>query len=240
VLVSMSGFGRWSHAPPNPKETFGFATRPAQQVCASPPPPPCRAAYPDTAFIDFSIPTLTTFEVSSDARVLTEVAETAPLGDFQYRKVMLTDGSGATSTYRVAVSVPSSSRTWCPPTVFPLDIFDISTNPQGPTRSAPLPLRLIWGRCPTQEPPTFWWSEDSGSTGTSAGSNGPSASTPPTPTPDCPDGGFSREFNVCERCGGGSGRGIEKTFWGCDFNEATQKMGQPGCFYTLRSGINCP
>jgi hypothetical protein len=57
---------------------------------------------------------------------------------------------------------------------------------------------------------------------------------------DCPGGAFATSFNVCERCGT-SGIAWNKTFWGCSLADAEQKMGSPGCSYTLRPAnqVNC-
>ena len=183
---------------------------------------------PDTAFIDFSIPTLTSFEVSSGTTVLTEVAQTATVGDYQYRKAALTDGSTATTTWRIAVSVPNPGRAWCPPTWFPLAIIDVSGGQ--PSRSAPLPVTLVFGKC-VSDTGVFWYS--TGTTGT------PAAASPPTPAGDCPGGAFAKKFEVCQSCGG-SGLSSPRTFWGCSLTDARQKMETPGCTSTLRSGINCP
>ncbi len=233
TLVNIGGYGKWFKAPATVPDTFGFSTRPAEDVCPdvqNVSPSTCPARYPDTAFIDFSIPTLTSFEVSAGTRVLAEVAQTATMGDYQYRKAALTDGSGATTTWRIAVSVPNAGRTWCPPTRFALDIVDVSGGQ--PSRSAPLPVSLIVGKCASD---TFIPLFSTGTSGT------PSSASPPAPVGDCPGGAFAQKFEVCERCGGpGAGGSIPKTFWGCSLSDAQQRMGVPGCSYTLRSGINCP
>jgi hypothetical protein len=230
TLVNINGYGRWTKATATTPDTFGFSTRPAEDVCpgVSPiSPTTCPARYPDTAFIDFSIPTLTTFEVRSGTRVLTEVSQTATVGDYQYRKAALTDGSTPTTTWRIAASVPNAGRTWCPPTSFPLSIVDVS----GGSKSAALPVSLVIGKCSTDTSPIFF------ATGTSGT---PAAGTPPAVTTgECPGGAFATAFNVCERCGT-TGLPVEKTFWGCSLADAQSKMGLPGCASTIRSGINCP
>jgi hypothetical protein len=230
VLVNINGYGKWSKATATTPDTFGFSTRAAEDVCpgVSPiSPTTCPARYPDTAFIDFSIPTLTTFEVSSGTRVLTEVSQTATVGDYQYRKAALTDGSSGTTTWRVAASIPNAGRTWCPPTNFPLSIVGVS----GSSKSAALPVSLVIGKCFSDTSPMFF---STGTTGTPA-----AGSPPPMTTGECPGGAFATAFNVCERCGT-TGLPVEKTFWGCSLTDAQNKMGTPGCASTLRSGINCP
>ncbi len=145
TLTNIGGYGKWGRATATMPDTFGFSTRPAEDVCPDVDHvslTTCPARYPDTAFIDFSIPTLTSFEVSSGTTVLTEVAQTATVGDYQYRKAALTDGSTATTTWRIAVSVPNPGRAWCPPTWFPLAIIDVSGGQ--PSRSAPLPVTLVF------------------------------------------------------------------------------------------------
>jgi len=230
VLVNINGYGRWTKATATTPDTFGFSTRPAENVCpgvSAVSPTTCPARYPDTAFIEFSIPTVTTFEVSSGTRVLTEVSQTATVGDFEYRKAALTDGSTGTITWRVAVSIPNAGRTWCPPTSFPVSIVDVS----GGSKSAALPMRLLMGWCGSVATPIAF---SSGASGT------PSASSPPPVTMgECLGGAFATEFNVCEHCGT-SGLPVEKTFWGCSLADAQAKMGGPGCTSTLRAGINCP
>jgi len=231
TLANIGGYGKWARATATTPDTFGFSTRPAEDVCpdvANVSPTTCPARYPDTAFIDFSIPTLTSFEVSSGTTVLTEVAQTATMGDYQYRKVALTDGSTATTTWRIAVSVPNAGRTWCPPTWFPLAIIDVSGGQ--PSRSAPLPVTLVVGKC-SSDTGIYWYS--TGTTGT------PPAASPPAPAGDCPGGAFAQKFEVCQSCGG-SGLSFPRTFWGCSLADAIQKMGTPGCVSTLRAGINCP
>jgi hypothetical protein len=228
TLVGISGFGKWTKATGTTPDTFGFSVR-AEEVCTGPPTGQvCQRRYPDTAFIDFSIAPNTAFEVSSNGRVLAEVSQTAMLGDFQYRKTAITDATG-TTTWRIAVSVPTAGRTWCPATIFPLGIVNVSAGQ--PSRSAALSVRLWWGRCQSEPLPIYGYS--TGSTGT------PPAASPPAPTGDCPGGGFARSFEVCERCGTG-GLSFPKTFWGCTLADAEQKMGTPGCVSTLRTGINCP
>jgi hypothetical protein len=225
-LVDISGFGRWTKATASTPDTFGFATRPAETCPGGP--PSCPRGYPDTAFIDFSIPSQTEFEVSSSGTALTEVSQTTPLGDYQYRKAAMTDGSGTMTTWRIAVSVPAANRTWCPPTWFKLDIVNIGSG--NPSRSSALPVQLVWGSCPSVAT-GYWYS--TGRSGT------PAANSPPPPAGDCPGGGFARSFEVCERCGT-SGLSFPKTLWGCTLSEAQQNMGGPGCTSTLRSGVNCP
>lgn len=233
TLVNIGGYGKWYKATATTPDTFGFSTRPAADVCPDVQhvsPTTCPARYPDTAFVDFSVPTLTSFEVSSGTRVLAEVAQTATMGDYQYRKVALTDGSGPTTTWRIAVSVPNAGRTWCPPTRFALDIVDVSGGQ--PSRSAALPVSLIVGKCSSDTSILLF------ATGTSGT---PPAASPPAPVGDCTGGAFAQKFEVCETCGGpGAGVAIPKTFWGCSLSDAEQSMGVPGCVYALRSGINCP
>jgi hypothetical protein len=233
TLVQITGFGKWNKATSTQTDSFGFSVH-AEEVC-----PPgtgaCDRRYPDTAFIDFSIPSLTTFEVSSGTQALTEVGQAVPLGDYQFRKAQLDDGSGASTTWRIAVSVPAmlagaaGPRKWCGPTMFDIAIVNVSAN-ANPSKSAALPVRLIWGRCASN---TFtgWYATMTPGT--------PSTTSPPTPTGDCPGGAFAKSFDVCESCGS-SGLATAKTFWGCDFNDAKAKMGVPGCVYQLRSGPNCP
>jgi hypothetical protein len=230
TLVNVGGFGRWIKATATTPDTFGFAVRAAEDVCPDVQHvgfQTCPARYPDTAFIDFSIPTRTSFEVSANGQVLTEVAQAATMGDLQYRKAQLSDGSGADTTWRIAVAVPSAGRTWCPPARFPVDIVDVSTGQ--PSRSAPLRVVLDWGRCQS-EGTVFWYS--TGTAGT------PSAGSPPAPSPDCPGGTFSRAFEVCETCGT-SGIAFPKTFWGCSLADAQARMGGLACTSVLRSGVNC-
>jgi hypothetical protein len=228
-LVEISGFGKWTKATATAPDTFGFAVR-TEEVCTGPSSSQsCQHRYPDTAFVDFSIRSLTGFEVSSNGQVLTEVSQTATLGDFQFRKTAITDGSGAFTTWRIAVSVPSAGRKWCPPARFPLDIVNVTAGQ--PARSAALPVLLLWGKCQSNTFPGVWYS--TGTTGT------PPAASAPTPVGDCPGGAFARSFDVCERCGT-SGLSAPKTFWGCTLAEAQQSMGSFGCVSVLRSGINCP
>ena len=231
TLTQITGFGRWAKATATTQDQFFFAIRPEEKC------PPggglCSQRYPDTAFVDFSIPSLTGFEVLSGTETLAEVGETAPVGDYQYRRAQLTDGSGATTTWRIAVSVPAmlrnpaAARTWCNPTTFPIAIVNVS----GGKRSGSLPLSLVWGRC--QSDTTFVGRYSTGKTGT------PPQSSAPTPTGDCPGGAFAKSFDVCERCGT-SGLSSNKTLWGCDLADAKNDMGLPGCVYTLRTSVNCP
>jgi hypothetical protein len=110
TLVNVGGFGRWIKATATRPDTFGFAVRAAEDVCPDVQHvsfQTCPARYPDTAFIDFSIPTRTSFEVSGNGQVLTEVAQAATMGDLQYRKAQLSDGSGA---YPLADSRRGSER----------------------------------------------------------------------------------------------------------------------------------
>jgi hypothetical protein len=233
-LVNIAGYGKWWKATATTPDTFGFSVRPAIMCPAGT--TYCPARYADTALIDFSIPARTSFEVSADGTMLAEVSQTAPLGDYQYRKAALDDGSGATVKWRIAVSVPSmvgnppAPRQWCGPTRFTVNIVNVSANAT-PPKSGALPVLLNWGQCPTTVPgPTGWAS--SGKAGT------PKTTTPPTPVGDCPGGTFDRGFDVCERCGT-SGLSTEKTFWGCDLNDAISKMGQPGCVSVARNGPSC-
>jgi hypothetical protein len=233
ALVDITGNGRWTRAAGNSPDTFGFAVGPAEEC------PPggasmtnCPQRYPDTAFIDFDIPSLTNFTVDSNGAPFTLVGPAAPLGDFQYRRSQLNDGSGATTRWRIAVSVPSNvvqsppkARTWCPVTVFPINIVDEA----GSARSAPLPVSLVWGRCPPPPGSTIWYARSS------SGTSGPPVSSPPSPPQgDCPGGSAAKEFFVCERCGT-SGLGTPKVFWGCSLPDAQSKFGNPGCVSVLRS-----
>jgi len=230
TLVNIGGFGRWIKATATKPDAFGFSVRPAEDVCPAVTTvsfQTCPARYPDTAFIDFSIPTNTWFEVSSNGTMLTEVSQTATMGDYQYRKVAIDGGSGAPNTWRIAVSVPSAGRTWCPPARFPVDIVNVSSGQ--PQRSAPLRVMLDWGFCQS-ETTIMWYS--TGTTGT------PSTASPPTPTPDCPGGGFARAFNVCQTCAAG-GIPFPATFWGCSLADAQAKMQGYGCTSVLRTGVNC-
>jgi len=233
TLVDITGNGHWTHASTTAPDSFGFAIGPAEEC------PPggtsmtnCPQRYPDTAFIDFDIPSLTNFTVDSGGTPFTLVGPAAPMGDFQYRRSQLNDGSGATTRWRIAVAVPANvtqspvkARTWCPVTVFPINIVDEA----GGTRSAPLPVSLVWGRC-VQVPPGGWYSSSGGTS-----SSGPPASNPPSPPKgDCPGGAAAKEFLVCERCGGVGALGAPKTLWGCSLPDAETKMGNPGCVYVLR------
>ena len=234
TLVDITGNGRWTRAAGNNPDTFGFAIGPAEEC------PPggvsmanCPQRYPDTAFIDFDIPSLTNFTVDSGGVPFTLVGPAAPMGDFQYRRSQLNDGSGATTRWRIAVSVPANvvqspvkARTWCPVTVFPISIVDEA----GGTRSAPLPISLVWGKC--APPPSHGiWSA-------SAGTSGPPASNPPSPPQgDCAGGAAAKEFFVCERCGS-SGLGVPKVFWGCSLPDAQSKFSNPGCVSVLRSATS--
>lgn len=236
TLVDITGNGRWTKAVGANPDRFGFAVGPAEEC------PPggtsmanCPQRYPDTAFIDFDIPSLTNFTVDSNGVPFTLVGPAAPLGDFQYRRAQLNDGSGATTRWRIAVSVPANvvqspatPRTWCPVTVFPINIVDEA----GGTRSAPLPVSLVWGRCPPPPGgPTTWYASSG-----SSGSSGSSTSNPPNPPQgDCPGGAAAKEFHVCERCGGTSGLGVPKVFWGCSLSDAQSKFSSPGCVSVLRS-----
>jgi hypothetical protein len=234
TLVNIDGYGRWTKATATAPDTFGFSLRPAEDVCPGVAPvnfTTCPPRFPDTAFIDFYIPTGTSFTVSSGGTTLTEVGPTATMSDYQYRRAAMDDGSGKTSKWRIAVAVPSAGRTWCPATLLPLNIVDVSATQPSP--SAPLPVTLWWGQCAPPPGPYLWYS-----TGGTATPGTPTANSPPAPVPDCPNGGFSKAFNVCERCGT-SGIPIEKTFWGCSLADAQAKMGGPGCTSTLRPGINC-
>ena len=142
----MTGNGRWIHASGTNPDWFGFALGAAEEC------PPggtsmanCPQRYPDTAFIDFDIPSLTNFTVDSGGVPFTLVGPAAPMGDFQYRRSQLNDGSGATTRWRIAVAVPANvvqspvkARSWCPITIFPINIVDEA----GGARSAPLTTRL--------------------------------------------------------------------------------------------------
>lgn len=230
ILVDITGNGRLTRAVGSNPDTFGFALGAAEEC------PPggasmanCPQRYPDTAFIDFDIPSLTNFTVDSNGVPFTLVGPAAPLGDFQYRRAQLNDGSGATTRWRIAVSVPANvvqapakARTWCPVTVFPINIVDEA----GGTRSAPLPISLVWGRCSPPPGPNVWYAR--------AGTSGPPAASPPSPPQgDCPGGAAAREFPVCERCGT-SGLGTPKVFWGCSLSDAQSKFGNTGCVSALR------
>lgn len=235
TLVNINGYGRWTKATATAPDTFGFSLRAAEDVCPGVQPvnfQTCPVRYPDTAFIDFSIPTGTSFAVSAGGTTLTEVGQTATMGDYQYRKAAMDDGSGASSKWRIAVAVPSAGRTWCPATLFRLNIVDVSATQPSP--SPPLPVTLWWGYC--QSPPTGVWYATVGTSTPTAGT--PPRNSPPAPSSDCPGGTFSRSFEVCERCGT-TGIAFPKTFWGCSLADAQAKMGGPGCTSTLRPGINC-
>jgi hypothetical protein len=231
TLVDITGNGRWTRASGNNPDRFGFAVAAAEECTPGTPMANCPRRYPDTAFIDFDIPSLTNFTVDSNGVPFTLVGPAAPLGDFQYRRSQLNDGSGATTRWRIAVSVPANvvqspatARTWCPVTVFPINIID----EVGGTRSAPLPISLVWGRCPPPPGPTVWYASGS------AGTSGPPASSPPSPPQgDCPGGAAAKEFFVCERCGS-SGLGTPKVFWGCSLSDAQSKFGNTGCVSALR------
>lgn len=237
-LTDISGFGKYMKAGSNTTQswpdTFRFSVRPGE-YCG--PPTQCDYKFPDTAFVDFTIPARTTFEVKSGNETLTEVGEAAPLGDYQYRRAALDDGSGPNPAWRIAVSVPKQlrnpqrDRTWCDPTTFDFEIVDVSQH-QTSGRSAPLPVRFVWGRCQSTASPGVWYAM--GSQGT------PKQQNPPTPQGDCPGGAFAKSFDVCERCGGTSSLPTEKTIWGCTLAEAQANMGLPGCLYQLRSGLSCP
>ena len=233
-LQQISGFGKWIKAGATWPDTFRFSVRPGEQC--KPGSAECERRYADTAFVDFTIPARTTFEVKSGNQVLTQVGEAAPLGDYQYRKVNLDDASGANPSLRIALSVPKMlrdpdrERTWCDPTVFKFEIVNVSQH-ESAGRSAPLPVTFVWGYCSSAASPGVWFA--SGTSGT------PKQTNPPTPVGDCPGGAFAKSFDVCERCGT-TGLPVEKTLWGCTFAEAQSNMGIDGCTYQLRSGINCP
>ena len=158
-LIDIQGYGKLWKATATSPDTFGFSVRPAA-ICQTGT-TNCPARYADTAFIDFRIPARTTFEVIADGRTLTEVGQAAPVGDYQYRRVALDDGSGATVAWRIAVSVPSmvgnppAPREWCGPTRFTVEIVNLSANAT-PPRSAPLTVLLHWGMCPVTGGPMFW------------------------------------------------------------------------------------
>jgi hypothetical protein len=228
TLINIGGYGKWIKATATQPDRFGFSTRAADDVCPSVQQvsfSTCPARYPDTAFIDFSIPARTTFEVSSNGMALTEVAQGATMGDLQYRRAALDDGSGPAPKWRVAVAVPGAGRKWCPPTHFPVDIVDVSSG----QRSAPLRVDLAWGYCQSDTGIILF---ATGNTGT------PAATSPPAPTPDCPGGTFSKAFNVCETCAAG-GIPFPATFWGCSLPDAQAKMQGFGCTSVLRTGVNC-
>jgi len=237
TLVDITGNGHWTRAVGNDPDKFGFALG-AAAVCppGNPTTATCPQRYPDTAFIDFDVPSLTNFTVDSGGVPFTLVGPAAPIGDFQYRRSQLNDGSGATTRWRIAVAVPANvvqspakARTWCPVTTFPINIVDEA----GGSRSAPLPVQLEWGKCPVPLPPGVWYATTGGSSSTS----GPPASNPPNPPQgDCPGGAVAQEFLVCERCGT-SGLATAKVFWGCSLPDAISKFG--GCPSTLRTGPNC-
>jgi hypothetical protein len=239
TLVDITGNGRWTRASGNNPDMFGFALGAAEECPAGGPSMAnCPQRYPDTAFIDFDIPSLTNFTVDSGGAPFTLVGSAAPMGDFQYRRSQLNDGSGATTRWRIAVAVPANvvqspakARTWCPVTTFPINIVDEA----GGTRSAPLPVQLVWGKCVPPPSPTIFWASPGGSSGPS----GTPASNPPNPPQgDCPGGAVAKAFLVCERCGT-SGLATEKTFWGCSLTDATTKFGNAGCVSALRTGPNC-
>lgn len=235
TLVDITGNGKWVRASGANPDWFGFALGSAEEC---PPGGPsmanCPQRYPDTAFIDFDVPSLTNFTVDSGGVPFTLVGPAAPMGDFQYRRSQLNDGSGATTRWRIAVAVPANvvqspvkARTWCPVTIFPINIVDEA----GSARSAPLPVQLVWGKCAPPPSPGIWYSTSSG------GTSGPPASNPPNPPQgDCPGGAAAKEFLVCERCGS-SGLATAKVFWGCTLPDAISKFG--GCPSTLRTGPNC-
>jgi hypothetical protein len=233
-LQQISGFGKWVKATGMSPDTFRFAVRPGEYC--KPNTTNCEYKYPDTAFVDFTIPAETTFEVKSGSDVLVAVGETATLGDYQYRKANLDDASGPNPLLRIAVSVPKMlknpdrERTWCNPTTFNIEIIDVSQNQTTP-RSGPVPVSLVWGMCPSTAFPGMWYATSQPGT--------PQSKNPPTPAGDCPGGAFAKSFDVCERCGT-SGLTTPKTLWGCTFAEAQTNMGLPGCAYQIRSGINCP
>ena len=234
-LQQVSGFGKWiKKGGATSVDTFRFAVRPGEYC--KPNTTNCEYKYPDTAFVDFTIPAQTTFEVKSGNQMLTQIAETAPLDDYQYRKANLDDASGPNPLLRIAVSVPKMlrdpdrERTWCYATTFNLEIIDVSQNQTTP-RSGPLPVSLVWGMCPSTASPGVWYATTTPGT--------PQSKNPPTPAGDCPGGAFAKSFEVCERCGS-SGLTTAKTLWGCTLAEAQANMGFPGCTYQMRSGINCP
>ena len=230
TLVNIGGYGRWIKATATKPDMFGFSTRAAEDVCPTATTvsfSTCPARFPDTAFIDFSIPARTNFDVSSKGTMLTEVAQGATMGDLQYRRVALDDGSGPAPKWRIAVAVPNAGRTWCPPTRFQVDIVDTSAGT--PARSTPLSVILSWGFCQSDTGVSFF---STGTTGT------PAASSPPAPMPDCPGGTFSKAFNVCETCAAG-GIPFNATFWGCSLADAQAKMQGYGCTSVLRTGVNC-
>jgi hypothetical protein len=101
-LQQIHGFGKWIKAGATWPDTFRFSVRPGEQC--KPNTTECERKYADTAFVDFTIPARTSFEVKSGNQVLTQIGEAAPLGDYQYRKANLDDASGpnpATADRRV-------------------------------------------------------------------------------------------------------------------------------------------
>lgn len=235
VLADIQGNGRWTRATATTPDTFGFAVAAAEECPPGNTNLTCPRRYPDTAFIDFDIPSLTNFSVSSGGTPFTLVGPAAPMGDFQYRRTQLSDGSSGTTRWRIAVGIPinvvqspPAPRTWCPVTRFNIDIVDEA----GSAKSAPLPVALVWGRC-SSPGPTFWYAS-------SGSSSGPPQSNPPSPpVGDCPGGAAASAFEVCERCGT-TGLPVAKTFWGCSLSDAQQKMGMQGCAAVLRPASgNC-
>ena len=189
----------------------------------------CPRRYPDTAFIDFEIPSLTNFSVSSGGTPFTLVGPAAPMGDFQYRRTQLTDGSSGTTRWRIAVGIPinvvqspATPRTWCPVTRFNIDIVDEA----GSARSAPLPVALVWGRC-SSPGPTFWYAS-------SGSSSGPPQSNPPSPpVGDCPGGAAARASEFASGADNGTAD-AENPSRVAACRMRSQKMGIEGCAAVLR------
>ena len=192
-----------------------------------------RSATPTPRSWSFSIPSLTGFEVLSGTDTLAEVGEAAPVGDYQYRRAQLTDGSGATTTWRIAVSVPAMLRNppACPHLVQSDDVSD--RHRERLRRAAQRLASLVPGLGPVSERHDLRRQVQHRQTGNAG------QSSAPTPTGDCPGGAFAKSFDVCERCGT-SGLSSNKTLWGCDLADARNDMGLPGCLYTLRTSVNCP
>ncbi len=233
VLIDITGNGRWTKASTNSSDNFGFYVGAAEDC---PPgsgggPISCPLRYPDAAFIDFEIPTLTGFTVDSGGVAFTLVGDAVPIGDFQFRRSQLTDGSGATTRWRIALAVPENvvqsppkPRTWCPPTTFVVNIV----NEAGANRSAPLTIALNWGECIAQPYVVF---------ATTGGSGGTPASKPPMPPAGrCAGGAAAKTFHVCQVCPGSS-QGDARTIHGCDFATAKSNFppANPSCVVNLRA-----
>ena len=235
TLVDITGNGKLTRASGNNPDKFGFALGAAEEC---PPGGPsmanCPRRYPDTAFIDFDVPSLTNFTVDSGGVPFTLVGPAAPMGDFQYRRSQLNDGSGATTRWRIAVAVPANvvqtpptARTWCPVTVFPINIVDEAAGTvQRRFRYSSSGVNAYRRRAP----PFFMRRLVRADLRLRARLSPPQG--------DCPGGAAAKEFLVCERCGT-SGLGTAKVFWGCSLPDATTKIGNPGCVSAIRTGPNC-